>query len=252
MKYILLFLLLSAGNSYAKQWTLDELLSYGLENSPVIKKSQLDTEISSIDIDLAKQDHTLGFSFNVESFSGFTFGRERLIIGGVVVSEDVTNNNDFVDPFLVLQFRYPLFKEGKFIFQKSLTEDIARVKNDNSISRLKLDKEDLVFSIVNLYIELLQLNEKISYFQDSLSRLENILEETEARYYENVITRPEYIEAEYRKNNKELEIKISRIDLDLYQRQFLNLLGMPFNADKLNVSYDLSVFDKNICLSPQL
>jgi len=244
MRYLILIILLSTNSAYAKQWSLDELLDYALENSPVIKKSQIDADISTMDVDLAKQDHNLGFTFNVESFSGFTFGRERLIIGGVVVSDDVTNNNDFVEPFLVLQFRYPLFKEGKFVFQKSLSEDIATVKKDNSISRLNLNKEDLIFSVANLYLELAQLSKKITYYQDSLNRLDKILEEAKARYDENIITKPEYTRAEHRKNNKELEIKIARIDLEVFQRQFLNLLGMPLNENILIVDYDLNTFDK--------
>lgn len=243
-KYIVLILLLSTNFAYAKEWNLHELLEYALENSPVIKKSEIEADILSLDVEQAKQDHNLGFTIDVDSFSGFTFGRERLIVGGVVISDDVTNNNDFVDPFLVVQFRYPIFKDGKFIFQKSVSENIANLEMDNSLSRLDLDREALVYSIANLYLDLVQLNNKISYFQESLTRLEMIEEEASARYDEKIITRPEYTEAEYKKNNKKLEIKIARIDLEVYQKQFLNLLGMPLNEEKLDLNYDLNVYDQ--------
>lgn len=243
-KYLVLILLLSTNFVYAKEWSLHDLLEYALENSPVIKKSEIEADILSLDVKQAKQDHNLGFTIDVDTFSGFTFGRERLIVGGVVISDDVTNNNDFVDPFLVVQFRYPIFKDGKFIFQKSVSENIADLEMDNSLSKLDLDREALIFSIANLYLDLVQLNNKISYFQESLARLEKIQEEASARYDKKIITMPEYTEAEYKKNNKELEIKIALIDLEVYQKQFLNLLGMPLNEEKLDLNYDLNLYDE--------
>ena len=244
MKYIILIMFISTSSAFAKQWSLHDLLNYALENSPTIKKSQIETDISTLDIELAKQEQNFGFILDLETFTGFTFGRQSLIVGGVVISEDVTNNNDFIDPFLVLQFKYPIFKDGKFIFQKSLSEDIAETKKDNSISKLKLNKEELIYSLAILYLDLVQLSKKIYYLQDSLIRLDTILKETKARFDENIISKQELIEAEYTKNNKELELKIARIDLEVFERQFLNLLGMAPNKKNVDFIYDIVVFDQ--------
>src|SRR4030065_1407025 len=127
MRYLFLLLFLGfPDNSRAQElWTLQDLINYAIKNSPSLIQSRIDVEIAGLDEDVAFQNRLFGFTLDAGVLSGIAVGRRGIVIGGggAIVSEELGGDTLFVKPFAYWHFLYPIFKESKFISQRSLSEE---------------------------------------------------------------------------------------------------------------------------------
>ena len=256
MRYLfLLFILVFSGNSRAQElWTLQDLINYAIKNSPSLIQSRIDVEIAGLDEDVAFQNRLFGFTLDAGVLSGIAVGRRGIVIGGggAIVSEELGGDTLFVQPFGYWHFFYPLFKESKFIFQRSIPEEIAEVNYKQSENSYKVDKQEVIFSIGDLFLQIVSKRKELEYMNQNIARLSTILGESKERFENRLITEADLMEVELKLTDAQTNMKLAEMDLDILKKQLSNLIGMPLNQEPPDLEYDLTLFENMNSLIPEL
>lgn len=249
--FLFLFLVLSANSKAQEVWTLKDLINYAIKNSPSLIQAKMDVEIAALDEDIATRDHRYGFTLDLSTFSGFAFGSRDIVSGGIVISEAVGAAN-FIQPFLSVEFDYPLFKEGRSIFQSSISEDIARVDSEQSEQSFMAEKLETIFSISDLFLQIVLKKKELKFMNQNMIRVKTIVEESRERFKNKFITEADFLESELQLTDAQTNIKLAEMDLDILKKQLVNLIGMPLNQEPPEIEENISIFEKIHSLIPDL
>ena len=249
--FLLLFLFLSANSKAQEAWTLQDLINYAIKNSPSLIQAGMDVEIATLDEDIATQNHRYGFTSTLAVSSGFAFGSRNIVSQGIVIAQDLGAAN-FIQPFFSLQFDYPLFREGKFIFQRSISEGIARINYEQSGKSYLAQKQELIFSIADLFLQIVLKKKELKYMNLNMARLKTIVEENRERFKNKLITEADFLESELQLTDAQTNIKLAEMDSDILKKQLSNSIGMPLNQEPPEIEENVSVFENINSLIPDL
>ncbi len=250
--FLLPFLLISTGSGAEEVWTLQDLIKYATRNSPYLLEATKDIEIANLDEDIAWQNRVFGFSLNLEALSGVAGGQRRLVSGGGVVISNTIGGTNVIVPFFTAHLDYPLLKEGRFISQRSIPEDIARVNYNETQESYLMRKADVISSISDLFLQIALKKKEIEYLKQNEARLKTIVEQSKKRFESKLITQSDFLEAQLRLTDIQTNIRVAGMDLDVLKKQLANLIGMPLDQNPPDVDGDVSTFENVSSLIPSL
>ena len=249
--FLLILLFLSANSKAQEVWTLQDLINYAIKNSLSLIQAGMDVEIAALDEDIATQNHRYGFTSTLAVSSGFAFGDRNIVSRGIVIAQDLGAAN-FIQPFFSLQFDYQLFREGRFIFQRSISEGIAQVNYEQSEKSYLSQKQELIFSVADLFLQIVLKKKELKHMNQNAARLKTIVEESKERFRNKLITEADFLEVELQLKDAQTNIKLAEMDLDILKKQLANSIGMPLNQEPPEIEENISVFENINSLIPDL
>ncbi len=247
--FLLLFLAFSTSSNGQEVWTLQDLINYADKNSLSLIQARMDVEIATLDEDIAKQNHIYGFTLNANPFAGVAIGR-RSVRGGVLVSQKGHEVN--FASFVSLGLDYPLLSEGRFIFQKSISQEIAGVVYRQSNQSYLMQRQQVIYSVADLFLQIVFKKRELRYLNQNVSRLKTIVEQSRERLKNRLITQADFLEVELRLTDTQTSIELIEMDLNTLKKQLANLIGMPLEQSPPEVEEDVSLFENIGSLIPDL
>jgi outer membrane protein TolC len=244
--FFLSFLIFTVNAEAQEAWTLQDLINYASKNSLSLIQSRMDVEIATLDEDIAQQDHIYGFTLDAKPFAGFAFGR-RVVNGGVLVSG--TSGTSFV-PFVSLNFDYPLLSQGRFIFQRSISQEIAGVLYKQSYQSYQMQKQQVIYSVSDLFLQIVFKEKELRYLNQIAARLKTVVEQSRERLRNKLIIQADFLEVELKLTDEQTNITLSNMDLNILKKQLANIIGMPLEQELPGVEEDVSLFENMNSIIP--
>lgn len=207
-----------------KAMTLEDCVIYALQSNPDLKSVQLDEMAGEFYI---KEVRSTGLP-QVKASAGYTdnFSLPTQLLPGEIVGEPGTN--------VPVQFgvRYGInagIEVNQLLFSKSYFTGLKAADASSGLYRLNTlkTKEDLIYNIAQLYLQLQITDKQKEILTANLERVVQLIDITQAQFDEGLIKKVDVDQLKVNRTNLSTEIQ----NLDIGYNQQLNLLkfymGMP-------------------------
>ena len=261
MKYYLilasLFLtLLSFGqeatDTVLKVWSLEDCISYALENNITVKEAALNTNIAEVDFDRAKSSRLPNlFGSATQSFSN---GNSIDPITSSFVTEQIHSTNVGINSSVTLFQGNQVsnqIKQNKLLLEQSIFQE-------------ETEKNNIALNILETYLQTLYSKESIAIAENNLIASEKEVLRAKARLDAETIALSDYTEAQSQaatnkynviaaKNNYQQNIIALKQLLELSPTQDLEIETIDENLDLINLEFDkIEIYNKALSYLPEI
>jgi outer membrane protein len=205
----------------AKKLSLQEAIDLGIQNSKLLKLSQvkIDEAVSKYNEikDKALPTGSASFAYNHAEIPASTFE-----IGG-----NALHLPSRTDAFIgTLSLQQIIFAGGKLRYAKESTDILTRVARLDS----ERDKEDISYNIINAYYNLYKLDQSKKIVDQNLEDIDKQIKQSQQFFQQGIVTKNDVLRFQLQRSNVEL----TGLDLET-NRKIVNynlniLLGLPENT----------------------
>lgn len=215
----------SKPDSLLQTATLQHVVTYALEHQPMVKKAELDQEITEKTIKgrLADWYPQLNFSATYQH----NFDVPVNIFGGNEVRTGVFNTSN-----MQVNGTQTIFNRDVLLASKSAST--VRLQAGQVTSRTKID---LVVSVTKAFYDVLATLQQIKVGEEDIIRLQRSLKDATAQYNAGVADKTDYKRATILLRNAQATLKTNEEMLKYKQEYLKTLMGYPVGND-LNIQYD--------------
>ncbi len=247
---LFLFLCFISSAYGQKKWTLEECVSYGLENKLVIKQGVLRDQQTKFNLVTAKKQ--LAPNLDFASSAGLNYSNFNPYLTII----DPKNLNLSV----ALISTSPLYLGGQ------LNNQIEIAKLDKRISEQQVFKlkEELVIAITNIYFDVILKEELIKVSESQLSNANEDFKRASSLYQSGIMSEREFVEIKSSVGLKNQELEQTKTNWDNARYNLSNLLelsdyqkfyvsGIVSNDEAINTTLDLDlIIDEALFNRPEI
>jgi len=264
----MLFTVLGLGNVVFPQtadtlhFTIREAVSYAIKNNPQLKGSQLNEVNNEYKIKEIK-------SSSLPQVTGSGTGTDNFQLGSTVLPGEIIGQPGTLVPVKMgTRFVYGATLQLKqTIYDPSMNAGLNAAKASQSLYALQTfkTKEDLVFNIAQVYIQLQIADKQKSLIEGNIGRTEKLLEMTQLQYKEGIAKKVDVDQLNVNLTNLQTQLSSTKNDYN----QLLNAIKLLMNLDAtqpiviaepgkrqlpvsseliLTANTDLNILDKQISL----
>ncbi|KYG81877.1 outer membrane protein TolC [Roseivirga ehrenbergii] len=211
--------------------SLDQILDYALENSPMIQQSLLDEEIGEHEIKsslsgwLPQVTADFGASHNIK--------RQTQVIGDQLITFGQNYNSN-----LLFQVNQTLFNRDQFF--ASQTKGLVRSQLDQNTEG---NKVNTVVMVSKAYYDILLTYEQLEILDENLNRLQKQYQDAKSRYESGLVDKTDYQRAGISLSNLKSDRNRVATSLDAKFAYLKQLMGFPLPND-LNLDFDYAAMEK--------
>lgn len=241
-----------SNNPTPKIWSLEDCITYALENNITVKDAALNTDIAEVDYDKAKSLRLPNlFGSASQSFSN---GNSIDPVTSDYVSDQIHSSNVGINSSMTLfqgnQINNQIKQSKLLLTQSSFVEEIA--------------KNNIAISILEYYLQILFSKEDIAISENNLIASEKEVLRAKARLDAGEIALNDYTEAQSQaatnrynviaaKNNYQQNIIALKQLLELPPTHVLEIEIIDENMDLINIELDKSeIYNKALNYLPEI
>lgn len=197
-----------------KKWTLQESVSYALENNLQILQSSYNTDFQRLNLDIAKRQYLPSVSGNVNNVAAF--GQARDIFGN-------SNRNDNFSNSANVSANILLFNHG------NLEKSIRKTEYDVRASDFDSEqiKDDISLQIAQQYLSILLNREILKIAQSTLQNAEKLYERAKITTEVGTTAQTVLAEAEAARAREKQNVKTAEINVERGLFTLAMLLQLP-------------------------
>tara|TARA_R110000796_G_scaffold74374_1_gene167322 strand:- start:308679 stop:310004 length:1326 start_codon:yes stop_codon:yes gene_type:complete len=210
--------------------SLDQILDYALENSPMIQQSLLDEEIGEHQIKsnlsgwLPQVSANFGASHNIK--------RQTQVIGDQLITFGQNYNSN-----LLFQVNQNLFSRDQFFASK--TKGLVRSDLDQNTEG---NKVNAVVMVSKAYYDILLTYEQLDILDENLGRLQKQYQDAKSRYESGLVDKTDYQRAGISLSNLKSDRNRVATSLDAKFAYLKQLMGFPTESN-LDLDYDYAAME---------
>ncbi len=220
-----------------KVWSLEDCITYALENNLVVKDAILNKNISEVDYNKAKSSRLPNlFGSASQSFSN---GNSIDPITSDYVTDQIYSTNAGINSSVT-------------VFQGNQINNQIKQNNlllDQSIFQEEVEKNSIVLSLLEVYLQTLYSKESITIAQNNLAASEKEVLRSKARLDAGSITLRDYTEAQSQAASNQYELIAAKNNYQQYIVDLKQLLELPPTQDieieSINKNMDLLYIKPN-------
>ncbi|MEN7547891.1 TolC family protein [Rapidithrix thailandica] len=232
-----------AGGNVSEKITLDQCITYALDNQPVLKKAKLGQEISEKEVKIALSGWLpqVNANFDLQHF----------------LKQPVTLLPDFTDPSgprqevtmgvkntSTLGISATQILYGNDVMLAGKTAKDYRLEASQQIESVKID---VVVSVSKAYYQVLITQQRLELLDENIQRLEKNLRDAQSRYESGLADNIDYKRATIALNSAKVE-KITAVEsLKVQYASLKQLMGYP-SEQSLEVSMDVNAMETAVPL----
>lgn len=202
-------------NEIIKTWSLEDLITYALENNITIKSAQLSKELAQVDYDKAKSSRLPNlFGSATQSF---TNGNSIDPITSNFVTDQINSSNVGLNSTMTLFQGNQLnnqVKQNKLFFEQSILQE-------------EVEKNSIVLNLLETYLQALYSKESIAIAEKNLVSSEKEVLRAKARLDAGTIAISEYTEAQSQAATNKYNLIIAKNNYQQYLITLKQLLELP-------------------------
>ena len=210
--------------------SLDQILDYALENSPMIQQSLLDEEIGEYQIKsnlsgwLPQVSANFGASHNIK--------RQTQVIGDQLITFGQNYNSN-----LLFQVNQNLFSRDQFFASK--TKGLVRSDLDQNTEG---NKVNAVVMVSKAFYDILLTYEQLDILDENLGRLQKQYQDAKSRYESGLVDKTDYQRAGISLSNLKSDRNRVATSLDAKFAYLKQLMGFPTESN-LDLDYDYAAME---------
>ncbi|CAM3523784.1 TolC family protein [Flavobacterium gelidilacus] len=199
----------------SKVWSLEDLITYALENNITIKSAQLNKELAQVDYDKAKSSRLPNlFGSATQSF---TNGNSIDPITSNFVTDQINSSNVGLNSTMTLFQGNQLnnqVKQNKLFFEQSILQE-------------EVEKNNIVLNLLETYLQALFSKESITIAENNLVSSENEVIRAKSRLDAGTIAISEYTEAQSQAATNKYNLIAAKNNYQQYLVTLKQLLELP-------------------------
>lgn len=213
--------------------SLEQCLDYALQNSPIIKQSQIDEQIgerqikSSLSGWLPQVSAAFNASHNIKL--------QTQVIGGQLITFGQNYNSN-----LQFQVNQTLFSRDQFFASK--TADVVRGQLDQSLTNSKIAT---TVAVSKAYYDILLTYEQIKILDENLSRLNKQYSDAKSRYESGIVDKTDYQRASISLSNLKSDKKRVETSIKAKNTYLKELMGYP-TEENLELDFDYKQMENEV------
>jgi outer membrane protein len=241
-----------ASNTSPKVWSLQDCISYALENNITIKNAALTKSIAKVDYDKAKSSRLPNlFGSASQSFSN---GNTIDPITSSYVTDQIHSTNVGINSSMTLFQGNQIsnqIKQNKILFDQSVFDE-------------EVEKNNIVLNILETYLQTLYSKESIEIAKNNLTASEKEVLRAKARLDAGTVALSDYTEAQSQaatnkykvitaKNEYQQYIIVLKQLLELSPLEDLDIETIDENMDVINLELNkIEVYNKALRMLPEI
>jgi len=202
-----------------KIWSLEDCLSYALENNLVVKDAILNKNISEVDYNKAKSNKLPNLFGNASQ--SFSNGNSIDPITSEFVTDQIYSTNAGINSSITLyqgnQLNNQVQQNNLFLSQSIFQEEV--------------EKNSIVLSLLEVYLQTLYSKESITIAENNLEASEKEVLRARARLDAGSITLRDYTEAQSQAASNQYEVIAAKNTYQQYIIDLKQLLELPPTQD---------------------
>lgn len=210
-------------------WTLRQCVDYALEQSLIVKRSELDVDISKIDYNLARW--SMAPSLNASASHGLNWGRSINPVTNLFTTQEIQSNQlaaqSFVTLFNGLRIQNEV-KQTNHAYQAT-QEDLQKTKND------------VIINVITFYVNVIFNKELLEIARFQLNSSQGQLERTKAQVGAGALPKSDELNLQAEVASNELNVITQQNVLDLSLLQLKQAMQIP-----ASVQFDVEVPDLTV------
>lgn len=218
--------------------SLEECLNYALENSPMIRQSQLDEQIGERQIKSSLSGWLPQISANFNAAHNIKL--QTQVIGGNLITFGQNYNSN-----LQLQVNQTLFGRDQFFASKSA--DVVREQLDQSLLNSQINT---VVAVSKAYYDILLTYEQIKILDENLNRVDKQFRDAKSRYESGVVDKTDYQRASISLLNLKSDKNRVQNSLKAKYAYMKQLMGYP-STESLEFDFDYSQMEAEMDVDSQ-
>uniref|UniRef100_UPI00404B4216 TolC family protein n=1 Tax=Flavobacterium sp. TaxID=239 RepID=UPI00404B4216 len=214
-----------------KTWSLQNCITYALENNITVKSAQLSKELAEVDYDKAKSSR-LPNLFGSASQT-FTNGNSIDPITSTFVTEQINSSNVGLNSSVTLFQGNQLnnqVKQNKLLFEQSILQE-------------EVEKNSIILNLLETYLQALYSKESISIAENNLVSSEKEVIRAKSRLDAGTIAISEYTEAQSQAATNKYNLITAKNNYQQYIVVLKQLLELP-----LLENLEIETIDQNMSL----
>lgn len=218
-----------ASNTSPKIWSLEDCISYALENNIAVKEAALNKSISEVEYNRAKSSR-LPNLFGSASQS-FTNGNSIDPITSDYVTEQIYSTNGGINGSVTL-------------FQGNQINNQIKQKNfllSQSVFQEEVERNSIVLNLLEVYLQTLYFKESITIAENNIAASEKEVLRTKARLDAGSNTLKDYTEAQSQAASNKYELIVAKNNYQQYILELKQILELPPLQE-----IEIESIDKNI------
>ena len=202
-----------------KIWSLEDCISYALENNLVVKEAVVNTNISEVEYNKSKSSKLPNLFGNASQ----TFSNGNTIdpITSDYVTDQIYSTNASINSSVTLyqgnQLNNQIEQNNLFLSQSILQEEV--------------EKNSIVLNLLEVYLQTLYSKESITIAQNNLEASEKEVLRSKARLDAGSITLRDYTEAQSQAASNQYEVIAAKNNYQQYIVDLKQLLELPPTED---------------------
>ena len=226
-RYLLLFLgaialtwLTAAGSVYAV--TLEECVAMALKSNPDINRQQLDVKFAEQDLSEQKSANFGTLSF-VGSYTHYNLPRTLVPLTPATMANDPAKVPTTQDLFLGgIVYELPLFTG----FAQTRSVEISGLQKQMAASRLKLSREQLIYNVRSIYVNILSLKAQKQAQGEYVKALQRLQSDIDREFKLGKKARIDQLKAGADVKNAMAEQARISANIDILRASLQSLLGV--------------------------
>lgn len=235
---ICLFLSLGYTNAQEKKWTLQECVTYALENNIQIKQSELDLELSNVE----RLDAIGNFlpNVNASASNSWNTGLTQNITTGILQSQTTRNFSAGVTAGLTLF-------DGLRNFKELQRAKISKLANQYSLEKMK---DDITLFVAEGYLQVLFSKQNLEVLRSQNEITIAQLERTEQLVEAGSLPKGDLLEVQATDANEKQRIIVARNDIKIALISLAQTLLIKDYENFDIVERDYDIFGSEIMDTP--
>lgn len=201
-------------NSKPKVWSLEDCITYALENNITVKEATLDKNIAEVDYNSAKSLRLP--NLNASASQNFSNGNTIDPITSDYVTDQIHSTNVGINSSVTLFQGNQIsnqIKQNKILFNQSVFQETV-------------EKNNIVLNILEIYLQTLYSKESITIAENNVIASEKEVERAKARLDAGTIALSEYTEAQSQVATNKYNVIAAKNDYQQYIIQLKQLLEL--------------------------
>ncbi|MBT8317838.1 MAG: TolC family protein [Lutibacter sp.] len=224
-------------NIKPKIWSLDECIAYAIDNNITVKEATLNKNIAEVDYNKSKSSRLPNlFGSASQSFSS---GNSIDPITSDFVTDQINSTNVGINSSMTLFQGNQLtnqIKQNKLLLEQSIFQE-------------EVEKNNIVLSILETYLQTLYSKESITIAENNLAASEKEVLRAQARLDAETIALSDYTEAQSQAATNKYNVISAKNNYQQYIITLKQLLELPltedFEIDTINENLDLINIELN-------
>lgn len=204
-----------ATDTSPKIWSLEDCITYALENNLVVKEAKLNTNISEVDYNKAKSNKLPNLFGNASQ--SFSNGNSIDPITSEFVTDQIYSTNAGINSSITLyqgnQLNNQVQQNNLFLSQSIFQEEV--------------EKNSIVLNLLEVYLQTLYSKESITIAQSNLDASKKEVARSKARLDAGSITLRDYTEAQSQAASNQYEVIAAKNTYQQYIVDLKQLLELP-------------------------